>query len=197
MDSDADRKPGKLRRLSRWLSSVWEGLLPGARVRQGAAAGIIAAALVCAVFFGIFLRPGLPGFLDPLAGVVFFLVMAVLMGLLFWLAYRLLLILPRFLSTLGMVAFVVLVYSLADVGVGSPLNILIGVALAAEKGIRDPVCGGAPGFVFRPCDLDDGAGEHGKPGRAACSREPAGGPLRAQSRPPGPAHGAVPDLRER
>lgn len=125
MDSDADRKPGKLRRLRRWLSRVWEGLLPGARVRRGAAAGIITAAVVCAVFFGIFLRPGLPGLLDAMSGVLIYLIMAALMGLLFWLAYRLLLILPRFLSTLGMVAFVVLVFSL------SPLNILIGFALAA------------------------------------------------------------------
>ena len=131
MDSNADPKPGRFRRFRSWLSRIWERLLPGPRTRRGATAGIIAAAVACAVFFGIFMRPGLPGLLDPLAGVVFYLVMALLMGLLFWLAYRLLLLLPRFLSTLGLVAFVVLLYSLADIGVGSPLNVLIGIVLAS------------------------------------------------------------------
>ncbi len=135
MDSDTEPKPktrpGRLRRIRSWLSRLWEGLLPGRRTRRGATAGIIAAAVALAAFFGIFMRPGLPGILDPLAGVVFYLVMAGLMGLLFWLVYRILLILPLFLSTLGMLAFAVLVYSLADVGVGSPLNILAGIVLAA------------------------------------------------------------------
>jgi dienelactone hydrolase len=146
MDSAAEPKPGRFRRFRQWLARLWGGLLPGVRTRRGATTGILAAAVVCAVFFGIFMRPGLPGLLDPLAGVVFYLVMAVLMGLLLWLAYRLLLLLPRFLSTLGLVAFVVLVYSLADMGVDSPLNILIGIVLATAAAFL----GGGLVRVFSP-----------------------------------------------
>lgn len=146
MDSDAPKKPGKLLRFRRWLARLWEGLLPGARTRRGAAAGILAAAVVCAAFFGIFLRPGLPGVLDPVFGVLFYLFMAALMGIVIWLAYRLLLILPRFLSTLGFIAFFVLVYSLADVGIGSPLNILTGIVIAVAAALL----GGGVARLFHP-----------------------------------------------
>ena len=146
MDSDAPKKPGKLLRFRRWLARLWAGLLPGARTRRGAAAGILAAAVVCAAFFGIFLRPGLPGVLDPLFGVVYFLVLALLMGLALWLAYRLLLILPHFLSTLGFLAFFVLIFSLADVGIGSPLNILTGIVIAVSAALL----GGGVARLFHP-----------------------------------------------
>ena len=128
MTSEESVKQKRIARLRGWLKRRWEGLLPGRAARRGATIGILAVAVVLSTFFGIFMRPGLPGILDSLIGVLYFLIMALLIGLVIWLVYRLVLVLPRFLSTLGFVALVVLVFSLVDLGFPAPYNVLIGVS---------------------------------------------------------------------
>jgi dienelactone hydrolase len=128
MASEKPKKPKIILRIRNWLSRLWQNLLPGKAARRGAAVGILAVSVTMAAFFGIFIRPGLPGILDSLVGVFVFLVMALLIGFLIWLAYRLVLVLPRFLTTLGFIALLVLINALLDLGFPPPYNILIGAS---------------------------------------------------------------------
>jgi len=121
------QKLSRLRRIRGWWLQSWEKLLPGPNVRKGATAGILGFILMIAVFFGLFLRPGLPWILDDIFGIGYYLVLAALMWLLFSVLFRLILILPRFLTTAGFIAWLVLVFSLSDIGFPSPFNIILGV----------------------------------------------------------------------
>lgn len=144
MASEESVKPKRIVRLRGWLKRKWEGFLPGRTTRRGATAGILAIAVILSTFFGMFMRPGLPGILDSLIGVLFYLVMALLIGLVIWLVYRLVLVLPRFLSTLGFVALVVLIYSLIDLGFPAPYNILVGITF----GLGAALLGGGIARLF-------------------------------------------------
>ena len=83
------QKVSLLRRIRNWMSQSWDKLLPGSNVRNGATAGILGTVLLVAVFFGLFLRPGLPWILDDLFGILYYLGMASLLWLLFSFLFRL------------------------------------------------------------------------------------------------------------
>ncbi len=126
-DKSKHNKVPLLRRIRNWLSQSWDKLLPGQAVRNGATAGILGIMLMVAVFFGLFLRPGLPWILDDLFGIVFYLGMAALLWLLFSLLFRLILVFPRFLTTAGFMAWLVLVFIFSNIGFPSPFNLILGV----------------------------------------------------------------------
>ncbi len=134
----------KLRRLQLAIRRNWEHLHPGRSVRRGSAVGVVTVIVALAVHFGIFLRPGLPGILDSVAGVVVYLGLAAFMGLVFWLSYRLLLVLPRFFNTLGLMALLVLVYFLSDMGFPPPFNLLLGIGF----GLAAALLGGGLAHLF-------------------------------------------------
>ena len=69
------------RRFKRWISRIWEKMYPRRRVRKGAAVGITIVIVLIVISFGIFITPGLPGFLDTLGGIVILLVLAGLIWL--------------------------------------------------------------------------------------------------------------------
>lgn len=139
------QKTSFVRRFKGWLSRTWEKSLPGPETRKGAMAGILGCMLMFAAFFGLFLRPGLPWLLDDLFGVVYFLVMAAVLWLLFSLLFRLILLIPRFLTTAGFMALLVLVFSLSDIGFPVPFNILLGMIF----GIAGALLGGGLVRLFR------------------------------------------------
>jgi dienelactone hydrolase len=134
-----------LRRLKGWLARTWEKSLPGPEARRGATAGILGIMLVIAFFFGLFFKPGLPWLLDDLFGVVYLVVMAALLWLLFSLLFRFILVVPRFLTTAGFMALLVLIFSLSDIGFPEPFNIILGLIF----GIAGALLGAGLARLFR------------------------------------------------
>ncbi|HBL31775.1 MAG TPA: hypothetical protein DD490_33550 [Acidobacteria bacterium] len=125
---------------SSWWSRCGQALLPGPRVRRGAAWGVLVAAAVRAAVEGIWLQPGVgPAFLDIPAGILLSLLFAALLGLGMILALRLLDLLPRFFGWFGFGALGVLI--LLAIGSGLPPG--LGVAVGLGLGTVEALLGGS------------------------------------------------------
>jgi hypothetical protein len=140
----AKSKPNIWRRFFIWLSKTWQKTYPAPSVRKGAALAVFVLIGLFCVGFGWFIRPGLPGILDGLAGVVFFVLMALLIGLAAALSLKVLSGLPRFLNTSGLVAMIALVFILAE----SNMPFFAAVMLALVLGAPAALLGGGLGALF-------------------------------------------------
>jgi len=118
------------KRFKNWVSKSWKKLHPRPRVRRGAAIGLIAIVAFITIVTGVFIRPGLPGILDNLGGVVILAVLVVLFGLLAALFLKVLAILPRFLTFIGLVALISYIFFLGQIPFSRVLLIGIVVGLA-------------------------------------------------------------------
>jgi len=137
------KKPNLWKKFQLWVSRNWEKVKPTSEVRKGAAAALIVLIFIVGVANGIFVRPGLPGLLSPLSGALFYLMAAALMGLLIVLFLKILFVIPRFISLVGMAALAVFVYYMSEF----PLNqsLLKGIVL----GLSWALMGGALAQVFK------------------------------------------------
>ena len=137
------KKPNLWKKFQLWVSRNWEKVKPASEVRKGAAAALIVLIFIVGVANGIFVRPGLPGLLSPLSGALFYLIAAALMGLLIIIFLKILFVIPRFISLVGMAALAVFVYYMSEF----PLNqsLLKGLVL----GLSWALMGGALAQVFK------------------------------------------------
>ncbi len=142
IETNKSRKPNLWRRFRRWLSRTWQRIHPSPRVRKGAAIGIIALIVLLAIMSGMYIRPGFPGVLDILAGTFILLVMATLAGLLVGLILKILSVLPRFLTFVGLIALVVFFIFLELFAF--PNILLIGLVI----GLAEAVLGGSLASLF-------------------------------------------------
>lgn len=139
-------RPGFFRRAGRRIVSIWEKTYPGPSVRRGAAAGISGVFALFIAFFGWYLRPGLPGILDELSGILMIALFAGLAGILTALALKILRGLPRFLNRSGLVIGIVFVLTLAVFQFPAPTALLLGLVFGASgallgagwAALRDP-----------------------------------------------------------
>ncbi len=97
------------KRIRGGLSKAWRRLLPGALTRKGAAVGILFFLVVFIVAFGMYLRPGLPGIFDSLAGVLCYAVMIFLIGLGIGIVLKIFAVLPSFVNKIGLVSLILLI----------------------------------------------------------------------------------------
>jgi dienelactone hydrolase len=137
------KKPNLWKKFISWISRNWEKVKPTSEVRKGAAAALMVLIFIVAVANGIFVRPGLPGLLSPLSGALFYLMAAAVMVLLISLFIKILFVIPRFISLIGMAALAVFVYYMAEF----PLNqsLLKGIVL----GLSWALMGGALAQIFK------------------------------------------------
>lgn len=131
------------RRLLSWISRNWQRLHPSPAVRKGAASGLLAAVLILTVLAGMYRRLGLPGLLDPLAGILVHLILASLVGLAFFLLLKVLFILPRFLTVFGVVLFGLLLFIVNNFPL--PYAIFVGLLI----GLAEALLGSAIVRLFR------------------------------------------------
>jgi dienelactone hydrolase len=126
------KKSNIWKRFKKWLSKSWRKLHPRPRVRKGAAIGLIVLVVCITIVSGVFIRPGLPGILDSLGGVVILAVLVVLFGLLAALVLKVLTILPRFVTFLGLVALISYIFFLGQIPFSRVLlfGIIVGLAEA-------------------------------------------------------------------
>ena len=102
------------RRFRSWISRNWQNLHPSPPVRKGAAISLAIAVLILTVLSGMYMRLGLPKVFNPILGILFYLMMAALIGLGFFLLLKVLFILPRFLTLFGVVVFGLFLYILTN-----------------------------------------------------------------------------------
>ncbi len=98
------------RRFRSWISKNWQNLHPSPPVRKGAAISLAIAVMILTALTGMYMRLGLPWVFNPVVGVLFYLVMAALIGLGFFLFLKVLFILPRFLTPFGVVVLGLFLY---------------------------------------------------------------------------------------
>lgn len=137
-------KPHKWQRFFAWLLKTWQKTYPAPSVRKGAAIAVFALIVLFSVVLGWFIRPGLPGILDKLVGVVFFILLALLIALASLLSLKVLAILPRFFNTSGLVALIVLVFILAE----SNMPFFTALILALVLGTAAALLGGSLAALF-------------------------------------------------
>lgn len=132
MNEQNSKKPSLWKRFKNWMSKSWKRLHPRPQVRKGAAIGLIVLVVCITIVSGVFIRPGLPGILDNLGGVVILAILVVLFGLLVVLLLKVLTILPRFLTFLGLVALIAYIFFLGQIPISRFLfiGILVGLAEA-------------------------------------------------------------------
>jgi hypothetical protein len=97
------------RKIRDGLKKIWGKMLPGPLARKGAAIGILFFLAFFIVAFGLFLRPGLPGILDSLVGIVYYALMTFLIGLGAAIFLKILAVLPSFINKIGLVFLILLV----------------------------------------------------------------------------------------
>ncbi len=136
--------PNLWRKFRRWLSRLWDKMQPRAQVRKGAAIGIIVAVVILAVGFGIFITPGFPGILDILGGVVILLIIAGLIWLAVAILLKLLSIFPRFIGPIGLIALLVFICVLMQLGFPTQFALLLGLVL----GLAQAFLGGGIAALF-------------------------------------------------
>ncbi len=137
------KKPNIWKRSKNWISKSWKKLHPKPQVRKGAAIGLIALVVFITIVSGVFIRPGLPGILDNLGGVVILAVLVVLFGLLAALLLKVLTILPRFLTSLGLVALISYVFFLGQIPISRVL--LVGIMV----GLTEALLGASLAHFFK------------------------------------------------
>lgn len=139
-------RPGYIKRIGRRVSEIWKKTYPGPAVRRGAAAGIGGVVVVFSAFFSRALRPGLPGGLNEISGILLVLLIVLLMGLLASLASRILGGLPRFINRAGLIFWIIFVVLLMTLrlpaSLALPLGLVFGTAGALLGGglaaLRNP-----------------------------------------------------------
>jgi len=132
-------------RIRRCGTAAWKALQPMKRTRRGAAAGLAALITALVIVTGVFIKPGFPGLLDGVSGVLLLAVFAVLMGAAAALTLKLLSLIPRFVTGLGLVVFIVLLFILMQFHF--PFSMALTAALLL--GGAHALLGGALAIVFQ------------------------------------------------
>ncbi len=123
------QRPRLKARVRAALSRFWSRIPPGRRARRASTWALIALAAVLSAFGGWFIRPGLPGVLDPLSGIAFAFVTSALLFLAIFLGLKLLLLLPRFLSVVSIALLITTAFVLQEFGIPTGPGLLAAVAL--------------------------------------------------------------------
>ena len=110
------KKPGLWKRFKGWLKRIWNKLLPARPVRKGTVWGITLMIVFMAVVSGLHILPGLPSVLNPLFGILFFLILGGLMWLAVFLGIKILSQVPRFINLAGVVSLIVLYLIFSEMG---------------------------------------------------------------------------------
>jgi dienelactone hydrolase len=109
-------KEKRWKRLRTWFKRLWNRLPPSSAVRRGTVWGITLMIVSMAVLSGLFVLPGLPSPINPLIGILFFLIMAGLMWLALFLGIKILSQVPRFISLAGLISLIVLFLIFKEMG---------------------------------------------------------------------------------
>jgi len=140
---NSDQK--KLRKkLSVLLKKIWIKLQPADYSRKGAGWGLFAALLILTLFYGIYVRPGFEGILDPLSGVLIFLIFVSLAFLAAFLVLKILSVLPIFITQAGLISLVVLIILFIQFGFPFFSSLLTGLFL----GLAFAFLGGGLASIF-------------------------------------------------
>jgi dienelactone hydrolase len=120
------------RKFLNWISRNWQKLYPSPPVRKGAAFSLFIVVLILTVLSGMSMRLGFSGVFNALTGILIYLVMAAVIGFLFYFLLKVLFILPRFLTFFGVVIFGLFLFIMMNYPVPNALltALLIGFAEA-------------------------------------------------------------------
>lgn len=143
---NSDQKKKKLRKkISGLLKKIWSKVQPADYSRKGAGWAIFIALLILTVFYGIYVRPGFEGILNPLSGVLIFLIFVSLAFLAAALVLKVLSVLPIFITQAGLISLIVLIIMFIQFGFPFFPSLLTGLSL----GLAFAFLGGGLATIFR------------------------------------------------
>ena len=108
------------------LKNAWIKTLPSPLTRAGAAIGILFFLGLFMALFGLYVRPGLPGIFDSLAGILYYAIIISLMGLGTAVVLKLLAVLPSFVNKTGLVFLILLIVFFLEVDWPFPMGVMAG-----------------------------------------------------------------------
>ena len=117
------------RKLGGLLKKIWNKVLPDASTRKGAGFGIFFALFALTVFYGIYVCPGFKGILNPLSGVLIFLIFVSLAFLAAALLLKLLSVFPVFITKAGLISLIILIFVFIQFGFPFFPSLLTGLLL--------------------------------------------------------------------
>ena len=134
----SDSKKSKVRdtlgaRIRRCAAAAWQVLQPEERTRRWAAAGLVVLVTALVIVTGVFIKPGFPGFLDGISGILILAVFVVLLGAAMGLALKLLSLLPRFITGFGLIAFIVLLFIMMQFNFPFPMALTAALLLGGAQ----------------------------------------------------------------
>jgi len=137
------KKTNLWKKITGWILRNWEKAKPSPEVKKGSALALLVLIIIVAVTNGFFIRPGLPGILNPAGGILFYLIAAAIMALLIVLFLKFLFAVPRFITLLGTALLIVFIYYIKQFPFQQKL--LIGLVL----GFSWALLGGALAHIFK------------------------------------------------
>ena len=142
--NSSQKKKNCLKKFCFFLRKIWESVKPPVYTRKGAGWGIFTALIILTVFYGIYIRPGFNGFLNPISGALILFIIVSLVFLIVLLLIKILSVLPVFLTRAGVISLIILIIFFVQFGFPFLPSLLAGLIL----GLAFAFVGGGLASVF-------------------------------------------------